>query len=98
MKNPDSMEKLFQETPEAFARARPDVPIFIKPHAVTDEELLRSAVKYINGLEIIITGLHPSILATRARFLLAIITATLFMTLTFLACQPSSIPSTQMKS
>ena len=67
-KNPDNLKKLLRETFQALASAQLDIPIFVKPHPVTDKSILLDVVNQTKGLTIIITGLHPSILATRSRF------------------------------
>lgn len=71
MKNPESMKMLFRETLFILSELRIDRPIFLKPHAVTDEKFIRELISDFPKLNIVITRLHPAVLATRARFFIA---------------------------
>lgn len=68
MKNPESMKALFHETLSMLSELKIEMPVFIKPHAVTDENYIREAIQEYQDLNIVITGLHPAVLATRAHF------------------------------
>jgi len=67
----NTAEKLLTETIDILLERGQGRPIYIKPHVITDRnELKRILLKYADA-PILITDLHPSILAKRAVFTLA---------------------------
>jgi len=66
-----SMVALFEETLDALIERGEGRPIFIKPHAITDMSLLEKPIAARAGTPIIVSYLHPAVLATRARLFVA---------------------------
>jgi hypothetical protein len=67
MRSEESPVRLFRETLATLVEVAGDRPIFIKPHIISDIDLVRSEVARFPEATIVITHLHPSILATRAK-------------------------------
>ena len=59
--------QLVEESLETISSLKIKIPIFVKPHIITDMAILKRIVKNFNNLRIFITYLHPMILATRSR-------------------------------
>lgn len=69
--SPETMPALFRETIDLLAECTGDVPVFIKPHIITDMEIVAEAIsKYPRG-KFIISYLHPTLLASRAILFIA---------------------------
>ena len=67
----NSTKRLLDETIRVLIEEGEGRPIYLKPHVITDLAFLESIVsKYPEG-NIIIGNLHPSVLATRAKFFVA---------------------------
>lgn len=66
LREPDSMETLFNETMDALAQVSQHIPVLLKPHAITDRATLDRAIAARAGARFAITHLHPAVLATRA--------------------------------
>ena len=65
------MAALLEETLDVLEDCCGELPIFLKPHIFTDMRLVRAALARRPGLKAVVTYLHPSVLATRARFCIA---------------------------
>ena len=59
--------QLLEDSLEIISSLKIRVPIFIKPHVITDIKVLKAIVKKFSNLRVFITYLHPMILATRSR-------------------------------
>lgn len=71
MRDPDSVTRLFEETLDILIAEAGGRPIVIKPHVISDMAVVNAALARRPGANISITNLHPSVLATRARFFIA---------------------------
>ena len=80
MRTPNSLLRLFRETLDILAEAGCGLPIFIKPHIITDLHVVQREVEGYPQCPIVITHLHPSVLATRAKFFVANYYSTTFAT------------------
>jgi SAM-dependent methyltransferase len=69
--SPDSMKTLFHETLDCLAEFSEDALIVLKPHAITDAVELQNAIQSWRGSEILVSYLHPAVLATRAAVFVA---------------------------
>ena len=67
----DAQEVLLIETLEVLKYIKPDTVIFLKPHMISDLEVVHKVIKLFPELKIFITYLHPMILATDAQFVIA---------------------------
>jgi hypothetical protein len=66
MRIPDkSLTNLFRKTIETLDDIKGDIPVLLKPHPVTDLNVVDSEINEKNGFHI--THLHPSVLATKAK-------------------------------
>lgn len=66
MRDPAGGIGLFEETLDVLCRTVPDVPIVIKPHAITNmDELGRSLAKFRRA-KLVVCQLHPAMLAARS--------------------------------
>jgi hypothetical protein len=64
------MKTLFEETLDILEECCAELPIFLKPHIFTDMRVVREALSKRPGLKAVVSYLHPTVLATRARFCL----------------------------
>jgi len=80
---PGMMLELFHETMEIMLE-KGNGPIFIKPHVITDAKRLADALKRYEGRDIIVTNLHPAVLAMRADFFISNLYSTTQMTARYL--------------
>lgn len=71
MRSPDSVLSLFRETLDVYAEVAPDLPLFLKPHVFTDMDVVRREVARRPQLRVVITNLHPTVLAMRAKLFVA---------------------------
>lgn len=67
----NSMAALLHETIAALLEAGGGRPILIKPHVITDEAFLRRELSRYAGAPVLVTNLHPAVLARRARLFIA---------------------------
>jgi hypothetical protein len=78
VKDGQTMERLFKETLEFLVKAANGVPILIKPHAITDINIVQQEVQKYPKTKIAITHLHPSVLAKTAIFFISNLHSTTF--------------------
>ncbi|MCB9946840.1 MAG: hypothetical protein H6842_03310 [Rhodospirillaceae bacterium] len=71
MAHDDRLPEILAETLDILDEEAPGVPVFLKPHVITDMALLRKILDARCHMPLVITHLHPSALATRARFFIA---------------------------
>ncbi len=71
VRRPDVLTKLFRETLEVLVEHAADRPIFVKPHAITDLDPVHDIIDGFDTNRIVISHLHPQVLATRAHFVVA---------------------------
>ncbi len=71
LRDPDVVSELLQETLEEMVAVAGDRPILIKPHVITDMAIVQTIIDRLPGARILITHLHPMVLATRARIVVA---------------------------
>jgi hypothetical protein len=62
----DGYRILFKKTIGALQSIKGDIPVLLKPHVFTDMNIVNNEIQDKNGFYI--TYLHPSVLATRAKF------------------------------
>ena len=67
----DVQELLLVETLEVLKDSKSDSLILLKPHMITDLKVVDRVIKLFPELNIFITYLHPMILATQAKFVIA---------------------------
>jgi hypothetical protein len=67
----DAQEVLLIETLEVLQDSKVDALILLKPHIISDLDVVHRVIKLFPDLKIFITYLHPMILATQARFVIA---------------------------
>jgi hypothetical protein len=78
MQQPDDTRTLFEEAIDVLAQECSDVPIFLKPHVITDMDVVRKAIGRHPEARFVISYLHPSVLASRAQFFVATYYSTTF--------------------
>jgi len=78
LRGPDVLRDVFKESMDVLTKYSGDIPIFIKPHAITEMQILKELLSSYSNSRIIITGLHPNVLATRAKFFIANMYSTVF--------------------
>lgn len=71
MRDPDVGPELLQETLEELAKVAGDRPILIKPHVITDMNKVQRIIDGLPEARILVTHLHPMVLATHARLVVA---------------------------
>ena len=71
LEDASTSEKLFNETMDTLLNYTQGTPIFIKPHAITDMLLFQKFLSRYQDSRIVVTSLHPNVLATRAKFFVA---------------------------
>ncbi len=71
LREPEIMPVLLDETLNILQAEAPSTPIFIKPHVITDRNILDQILEKHPKARVILTDLHPSVLATRAKFFIA---------------------------
>ncbi len=62
--------QLLKESLEIISVLKIKIPIFIKPHIITEMQTLKKIVDNFSNLRVFITYLHPMILATRSRIVI----------------------------
>ncbi len=67
----DTVQQLFEESLDILVAAGGGRPVFIKPHAITDLKIVDTALKARAGAPLVVSHLHPNVLATRARLCIA---------------------------
>tara|TARA_B110000238_G_C16092427_1_gene424463 strand:+ start:304 stop:1485 length:1182 start_codon:yes stop_codon:yes gene_type:complete len=67
----DVQELLLVETLEVLKDSKSNALILLKPHMVSDLKIVHKVIKLFPELNIFITYLHPMILATQAKFVIA---------------------------
>ena len=67
----DAQEVLLIETLEVLQDSKVDALILLKPHMISDLDVVHRVIKLFPDLKVFITYLHPMILATKARFVIA---------------------------
>jgi hypothetical protein len=71
LREPDTTRRLFAETLRELVSAAGGRPVMLKPHVITDAAVVEAeVVKYPRG-SVLVTHLHPSVLAIRARLVVA---------------------------
>jgi len=71
MREPDSTRRLFAETLKDLFELSGGRPVLLKPHVITDMAAVEAEIaKYPRG-RVIVTHLHPSVVAMRARLVTA---------------------------
>jgi hypothetical protein len=71
LRNGDSVLVRLRETLDILEEVAADVPVFLKPHVITDMNILREELGRRPNLRAIVTNLHPCMLATRSRAFIA---------------------------
>jgi len=71
LKDEHSMEKCFVETLEALNECCSDIPILLKPHIITNLDIVNKHLANFPKLKTNITYLHPNVLAKNATFFIA---------------------------
>ncbi len=83
----DLFPKLYEETLQVLAETCPQLPIFIKPHPAmrADERrwVMERALSY-QGLQVVVTDLHPMLLAQSAKFAIGNCYSTAFSSIHYL--------------
>ena len=80
---PEDTPKLLGETLEVLREACPELPIMIKPHPATrprELAILNELLKRFSQSKLVVTHLHPMVLAMRARFVIGNNYSTTFST------------------
>ena len=67
----DAQELLLVETLEVLKDSKSNALILLKPHMISDLKIVYKVIKLFPELNIFITYLHPMILATQAKFVIA---------------------------
>jgi hypothetical protein len=88
MRDPDVVEELLQETLEELVAAADGHPILVKPHVITDMKKLQRIIDSVPGARILVSYLHPMVLATRARLVVAN-----YYTTTLVDCHYMGVPT-----
>lgn len=78
MQKPEDTRTLFDEIIDVLAEECRDLPIFLKPHVITNMDVVAKAIARHPAAKFVITYLHPSVLAARARFFVATYYSTTF--------------------
>ena len=71
LRDPETTRRLFAETLRELVAAAGGRPILLKPHVITDMAVVEAAVAEHPVGTVLVTHLHPSVLATRARLVVA---------------------------
>jgi hypothetical protein len=66
LKYDNSMLALLEETLEVLAKTPAEIPVILKPHIITDREIIERYVSNLPAGKFIISDLHPAVLASRA--------------------------------
>ena len=64
-------EILLEETLQVLQECKPDALILLRPHMISDLEVVNNIINKFAGLKIFITYLPPVILATQSKFVIA---------------------------
>jgi hypothetical protein len=88
VRDPDVVEELLQETLEELAAVAGGRPILIKPHVITDMKKLQRIIDSLPSARILVSHLHPMVLATRARLVVAN-----YYTTTLMDCHWMGVPT-----
>ncbi len=67
LKNRNTAEVCFKEIVETIIDLKTNVPIFIKPHVISNESIYLNTLKSFSNANIVITQLHPGILAMMSK-------------------------------
>lgn len=67
----DTMQHLFKNTLKILVQEANGVPILIKPHIVTDLEIVKKEILKYPEAKIILTDLHPALLSVTAMFFIS---------------------------
>jgi hypothetical protein len=63
--------ELFHKTIETLLEVGGGRPVFLKPHIITDRKILKYELERYQGRPIIVSYLHPAVLASRSRLFVA---------------------------
>jgi len=66
MRAPDSSERLLHRTLRVLAEESDGLPVFVKPHFISDLAVLERALAPFRNRPIVVSWLHPAVLASRA--------------------------------
>lgn len=70
-RHPGVLAELFEEALEELNAICGDLPVFLKPHAITEMSVVDRVLSRISNRNFVVTHLHPAFLATRAKFFIA---------------------------
>lgn len=76
--NKDSMMLLFKETLRILVKEANGIPILIKPHIITDVEIIKKEISKYPNAKILLTDLHPAVLSNTAMFFIGNYYSTVF--------------------
>jgi len=74
----DTMLHLFKDTLKVLVQEANGVPILIKPHMITDLEIVKKEISKYPEAKIILTDLHPAVLSVTAMFFIGNYYSTVF--------------------
>ena len=74
----DTMLHLFKDTLKILVQEANGVPILIKPHMITDLEIVKKEILKYPEAKIILTDLHPAVLSVTAMFFIGNYYSTVF--------------------
>lgn len=76
--NKDSMMLLFKDTLKILVKEANGLPILIKPHIITDLEIVKKEILKYPEANILLTDLHPAVLSNKAIFFISNYYSTVF--------------------
>jgi hypothetical protein len=82
LKDPDGFPELFEETLNLLFKFHPNLLIVVKQHPATEPDILLRQQEIISRMplqKIIVSNIHPSVLASRARFFIGNSASTTFV-------------------
>lgn len=88
-RDPDGFPNLFEETLTVLHESAPDVPVLIKPHPATNADMIALQNEILARTphrHVIVTQLHPMLLAQVSMAFLANVYSTTFATAVYLGC------------
>ena len=71
MQDENTLERLIPDTLRLLSENAKDTPILIKPHAITDLDILNKIIKKHGKNNVHITYLHPSVLSINAKLVIS---------------------------
>ena len=71
LSNKDSVANALEDTIKVLSRCIKNEVIILKPHVITDVEIVENILKKYKNIKYIITNLHPMVLASKTKFAIA---------------------------